>query len=367
MKFTFPNGSNPEKIVLIVGAGVAGLSAARTLLKHNVKVIIVEKSNELGGKIRNIKEIFTLNKSGAELLESIKSEILSHSNVKLLLNSKIYSLKYINEEDFEVEVHSYLGDENEKYTSRCFRVNAVILAMGLTSIDAQLIPEMGYKHLQDVVVSLEFEELFKQQNLKRLSDGGDVNSLAFVQCVGSRVESRGVPYCSSVCCMNTIKNALAIKKARPQITVYVFYIDIRTHGKCHEELYKEAREAGVLFIRGLPSLVLPNPGKSGALVCGENTLLGELYEIPVDLVVLSVGLRQHEESMRLFKMLNLPLDKCGFPLEKGGESECTMIDGIFMAGCVEAPKDVRDSILQGKAAATAALSYFKTRTIGSTI
>ncbi len=194
--------------------------------------------------------------------------------------------------------------------------------------------------------------------MTRPSDGDRVGAVAFVQCVGSRVEKRGVPYCSAVCCMNAIKNAIAVKDMDHSVQAYVLYIDIRTHGKGYEALYKRARERGVRFIRGQPSMVVKKPGTERLLVVGENTLLKELYEIPVDLVVLSVGLRQRQENLELFQMLGVATDEDGL---LGGKVEMrsavTSVPGVFVAGCVEAPKDARESIAQGEAAAVLASAY----------
>jgi heterodisulfide reductase subunit A len=207
-----------------------------------------------------------------------------------------------------------------------------------------------------------------EKGLRRPSDMEKVKSVAFVQCVGSRVETRGVPYCSAICCTNAIKNAIAAKEMDNSVDVFVLYIDIRTHGKGYEALYKAAREKGVRFIRGQPSMVVKKPGSERLLVVGENTLIKELYEIPVDLVVLSVGLRQSHGTDELLGMLEISTDRDGLIGEDSRfESTSTSAQGVFVAGCAEAPKDVRDSIAQGEAAALAATRYIVASRQGKSI
>ncbi|MDD1769318.1 MAG: disulfide reductase, partial [Methanomassiliicoccales archaeon] len=143
------------------------------------------------------------------------------------------------------------------------------------------------------------------------------------------------------------------KERSPETELWVLYIDIRAQGKGHEDLYKRARQLGVKFIRGQPSMIMKKSRSDQVLVCGENTLLKELYEIPVDIVVLSVGLRQPAENERLLRMLGVAQTPDGLAVEKDicvapVESPVT---GVFLAGTIDSPKDVCDSIAQGGAAA----------------
>jgi heterodisulfide reductase subunit A-like polyferredoxin len=145
----------------------------------------------------------------------------------------------------------------------------------------------------------------------------------------------------------------------PDARSYILYIDIRSHGKGYEDAYKDARRKGVTFIRGQPSLVLDKEDK--LLVCGENTLLKELYEIESELVVLSVGLRTPETNQMMFGAAGIDMNKDGLPVCENELllAESSKMKGVFFAGSVEAPKDIRDTVLHSKACALAVTKYLK--------
>ncbi|MBM3133275.1 MAG: hydrogenase iron-sulfur subunit, partial [Chloroflexi bacterium] len=176
--------------------------------------------------------------------------------------------------------------------------------------------------------------------------------IGFIQCVGSRMDSRGNPYCSNVCCMNTIKDSLLLKEHYPDIEIYVFYIDLRAFGKGFEDLLKRSRQMGVKYIRGLPGTVIEDPDTRNLTVSVENTTAGRLEKYDLDMLVLAVGLEPRSENDALRKALNLSKTSDGFLLE--AHPKLRPVDastpGIFLAGCVEAPKDIKDSVTQASAA-----------------
>lgn len=349
----------PDRVaVLIIGGGVAGLSAANALLGQGVDVALVEAEDRLGGRVRRSGSVFPALVSGAEVVAALEQRLSSSGRAHVILGRSVTSMRR-SMNGFEAELEPQHRDQGGSAARTSLRAAAVIITTGMEQVDAGLIPELGYPRIKDVVTSEGFEGLLGKGGLRRPSDGGPVRALAFVQCVGSRVQSRGVPYCSSVCCMNAMKWASAVRESDSSIETYVLYIDIRAHGKGYEDLYRRAREMGVRFIRGQPSMIHAVPGGTGILVCGENTLLKELYEIHVDLAVLSVGMRQRPETLALLEMLGVAMDGSGMPENPGWESGRTTTEGVFVAGCAEAPKDVRDSIAQGHAAAMAALEHLK--------
>jgi len=149
--------------------------------------------------------------------------------------------------------------------------------------------------------------------------------------------------------MVTIKQALLIKEKIPEAQITVYYIDIRAKGKGFEEMYQRARNEGILFIKGIPSKIIDNEDKDKNLTLrGENILLNEAYEEVVDMVVLSVGLEAREDSKELQKRFNLSSDREGFFIEKHPKLEPvdTATTGIFLAGCAEGPKDIRESSMK---------------------
>ena len=189
-----------------------------------------------------------------------------------------------------------------------------------------------------VVTSPEFEALLSTWESEGRTGAA---SVIFIQCVGSRVEKRGVPYCSNYCCMNAVKESIRLKRLDPQVQVHVLYIDIRTCGRGQEAAYKEARRLGVRFVRGQPALVMEKG--SMLLVCGENTILNELYEIQADLVVLNVGLRLSPETLRLAGQLGMALDEEGLLF---GDDMMAGVAPVLTVGCAESPKDVESCLEQ---------------------
>ena len=239
-----------------------------------------------------------------------------------------------------------------------FDVGAIIVATGMDTYDPTELDEYGYTRYPDVITSLEFERLISSEgptggHFIRISDGGEVKKVAFIQCVGSRSEKRGNPYCSNICCMNTIKDSLLLKEHYPDIDITVFYMDIRAFGKGFEELYKRSKELGVKYIRGLPGEVTQNDGRLKVVV--ENTTAGRLEEHEFDVIVLSIGAVPRGADT-VGKLLTLSRSPDGFFLE--AHPKLRPVDsptkGVFLAGCAEAPKDIKDSVTQASAAAARA-------------
>ena len=350
------NGENGEAKILIIGGGVAGLATARALAREGIGFYLVERAKVLGGMVLGSRSVFPVMETGERVVAELVQGLEGCRCGEVMLDAEVISVRK-DGGAFEAEVKVGTGERSGSGPQhRNLRAAALVVATGLEPVDASLIPELGYPALKDVVLSTSFGSLFSGDGLHRPSDGSKVRTVAFVQCVGSRVERRGVPYCSAVCCMNALKNAILVREIDDSIMTYVLYIDIRTHGKGYESLYRRAREKGVRFIRGQPSMIVSSPGSGRLLVVGENTLLKELYEIPADLVVLGVGLRQRQENLELLRDLGVELDPDALA---GGSQEMesvrTSVPGIFLAGCVEAPKDVRESIAQGEAAAMSAI------------
>ena len=240
-------------------------------------------------------------------------------------------------------------------------VGTIIVATGADVFDASSLPNLGYGKFQNVITSLEFERLINaggpsSGHLIRPSDKQIPKRVAFVQCVGSRSERSGKPYCSNVCCMNTIKDGLLIKEHWPETEIYVFYVDIRAYGKGFEDLYTRARKAGIVFIRGLPAEIVEDKKNKNLWLVGENSLQKEIYRINVDMAILSIGLEPRKDSEMIQRLLTLSRTQDGFFME--AHPKLRPVDaatgGIFFAGCAESPKDIKDSVTQASAAAARA-------------
>ena len=239
-------------------------------------------------------------------------------------------------------------------------VGTIIVATGADVYDPTSLANYGYGKFPNVITSLEFERLINAGgpsggNLIRPSDMQIPDTVAFIQCVGSRSE-KGHLYCSNVCCMNTIKDSLLIKEHWPDTKIHVFYVDIRAYGKGFEDLYKRAKKEGVIFIRGLPAEILEDRKTNNLWLIGENTLQKELYKVNVGMVILSIGIEPRRDSEVVQHLLTLSRNPDGFFMEAHPKLRPvdTPTGGVFLAGCAESPKDIKDSVTQASAAAARA-------------
>ena len=243
-----------------------------------------------------------------------------------------------------------------------FDVSSIILATGLELYDPVSISEYGYKRYKNVLLSLEFERLINASGptrgeLLRPSDSKHPRRIVFVQCVGSRTQQKGVPYCSSVCCMYATKEAILIREHEPQCEVYILYMDLRVFGKRFQEFVSRARdEWGVKYINGRVSVVNENPATKDLFVRYENITEGKIEELQADLVVLCPALIPRDDNKVLAKILGLELNEYGFfktkdPLLMSVE---TNVEGVFVCGYCQAPKDISESVTQASAAAAKA-------------
>lgn len=240
-------------------------------------------------------------------------------------------------------------------------VGTIIVATGADVYDPASLVEYGYTKYPNVITSLEFERLINAGgpsggHLIRPNDMQIPKTVAFIQCVGSRSEKGGRPYCSNVCCMNTIKDSLLIKEHWPDTRIYVFYMDMRAFGKGFEDLYKRAKKEGVIFIRGLPADIVEDRKTHNLWLIGENTLQKELYKVNVGMVILSVGIEPQKDSEVIQRLFTLSKTSDGFFMEAHPKLRPvdTPTGGVFLAGCAESPKDIKDSVTQASAAAARA-------------
>jgi heterodisulfide reductase subunit A len=244
------------------------------------------------------------------------------------------------------------------------KVGTIICATGFDPYVPKKRGVYKYWECQNVITGLELERLLNASgptggHLIRPSDEKTPKRVAFIQCVGSRNKKLGINYCSRVCCMYSIKNAQIIKEHEPDTEIAVYYNDIRAFGKGFEELYHRVREEyGIEFIRGRPAKLTENPETNSITIRAEETLLNKITEREFDLIVLATGLQPSEGGKRIGKILSLSLSPDGFFMEAHPKLRPvdTAIDGIYLAGCAQGPKDIPDSVAQAKAAAASAAS-----------
>jgi heterodisulfide reductase subunit A len=253
-------------------------------------------------------------------------------------------------------------DFQQKEEFETIHVGTIILAAGFQVFDARRIPYYGYGTYPNVYTSLEVERLVNASGPTGgdiiLRDGRRPKTVGIIHCVGSRDENNN-RWCSRVCCMYSLKLAHLIKE-RTDAEVYNFYIDIRSAGKMMEEFYQRVAGEGIYLIRGKVADIYPDTsdGSTGRLIIrAEDTLIGRVLKIPVDMVVLSVGLEPRTDAQDIRRMFHISCSSDGFFLERHPKLAPvnTLTDGLFLAGCCQGPKDIPDTVAQAGAAASEAL------------
>jgi heterodisulfide reductase subunit A len=233
---------------------------------------------------------------------------------------------------------------------------AIIVATGFDLFDPRLKPEFGYRLYPNVIHGLELERLCSASGPTKgeiLIEGKKPREVVFIHCVGSRDTTVGNEYCSRVCCMATAKQAHLLRDKIPDARITVLYMDVRAFGKGFEEFYERVQKERILYRRANPSEVYRRNGK--LVVRGEDTLLGEPFELEADLVVLASGLVPRREEDRLKNMLGLENSSDKFYAEAPGlDPIITKREGIFLAGCCQGPKDIPDTVAQASGAASMA-------------
>jgi heterodisulfide reductase subunit A len=232
-------------------------------------------------------------------------------------------------------------------------VGAIIVATGFDVFDARKKGSLGYGRYPNVLTGLDLEHIFTREGYLRLpASGEEPHNIAFIQCVGSRDEDHD--YCSQVCCKYAMKLAGLIKYQDPDALVTIFYIDLQTAGKGFAQFYEEYKES-IRFVRGVPVEILQTA--SGELeVRFENISQGKVCRDTFDLVVLSVGISPGKNSWDLARILGINLADDGFfGTDDSLNSNETNVDGIFLAGTCQGPKDIPDSVAHGIAAASKAI------------
>ncbi len=251
-------------------------------------------------------------------------------------------------------------DFSQQPRQKWLDVGSVIVATGFDSFDPSEIAEYGYGHYENVITTLELERINNTAGptagqIMRPSDKKMPKSVAFVQCVGSRDERYNI-YCSGFCCMYTIKNALQWKQTYPDTDITIFYMDIRTPSKGYEEFYRRAREMGIRFIQGRPSIITEDPETGNLFIQAEDVGLGQVLELESEMVILSTAAIPRVDTDQMGSVLNISRSPSGFFMEYHPKLRPvdSPTDGIFLAGAAQGPKDIPASVAQGSGAASRA-------------
>jgi heterodisulfide reductase subunit A len=363
------------KRAMVIGGGIAGITAALDIADAGYPVILVEKSDRLGGKMANLSGTYLNFSSAPDLLHRRIDRALNHPNVQVITNAQITQVDgYVGnfkatvaQGDKETTLERARGQvrqgdkENTQYPiSNTFDIGAIVTATGYTSYPLSRLPEYGGGTIPDVIDGLTFEAMLAPgAKIQRPSDGKTPREVVFVQCAGSRDPEHGVPYCSKVCCMYVAKQAMLFKERVPHGQAYVFYIDIRSAGKGYDEYVQRAMtDARALYLRGKVSKIFQDGDK--VVVWGSDTLSNRAVEIAADLVVLATPIAASEGAKELAQRLHISTNADGFyneahPKLRPVES---LTAGIFLAGAGQGPKDIPETVSQAGAAAAKVMQLF---------
>jgi len=354
---------------LVVGAGIAGITAALSLANQGFKVYLIEKEPELGGNLRRLHKLYPTMQDSSEILNPAIDAVKAHKNIQVLTSTNIADVKgYVG--NFWVTA-SKNGQKVE------FDVGTIIVACGALNYRP---PEGLYQYgvYGNVVTQFEMDQLLNKGAVE------NPDRVVMIQCVGSRKgeirayeleafamsdtsrilrkilkarKEEGWPYCSRICCMNAIKNAILIKEQSSKTDVIILYSDLRVY-KEYEDMYSKARDLEVKFVKFIEEAgpeISETPDKK-MLVSVYDMLAGHEVKLTADWVVLSTPLIPHKDSVLLARTLKIPLSPDGFLMEAHLKLRPvdTQMDGIFLAGAATGPKDVPESIVSAKAAAARA-------------
>jgi len=411
---------------LVIGGGIAGITSALKLAENGFTVYLVEKEPAIGGHTASFccKATETCSQCSVCLVPEQILEVTANPQISLMVNSEVmgisggignFKVELLQKSGFvdpetciscgictelcpcepqkgiylplpEAVSRSYIIDKNQclrfkgNECSICqdncpagaidfeqkleeLEVSAVIVATGFEVFDAKETGLLGYSRYSNVLTGLDLERMFSASDSVTLPMSGEYpRNIAFIQCVGSRNEYSGNGYCSQVCCKYAMRFAKLLQYQNPEAKVTIFYIDLQTAGKGFGEFYEECKET-IRFVRGIPVEVCeisPNELE----VKYEDLSKGKIAQDSYDLVVLSVGIAPRKDSWDLAKILGINLGDYGFwGNQETLDNNRTNVDGIFLAGTCQGPKDIPESIAHGIQAASKVIQALKARAI----
>ncbi len=340
---------NPK--ALVIGAGLAGMTAAEALADAGHEVFLIEKEAELGGNLRNI--YFAFDKDPQELLAEKIKNVTKNKLIQLYKSTQI--------EKIDGYVGNFITTLKTEKDEQTLEHGIVIIATGAEEHKTK---EYLYGKSSRIITQVEFEEMLHTQQFPKQK----MKNIVMIQCVGSREEDK--MYCSRVCCTKAVKNALTFKKRFPNINIYVAYRDIRTYG-FREKYYTELRDLGTMFVHydldKKPEVTLVeewNPD-SQLNVTVFDPIIDKEIEVKADLLVLATAIDAKKENIDLGRMLKVSLNTDGMFLEAHVKLRPVdfATDGVFVAGLAHTPKDMDESMTQAKAAASRALTFLNKKAI----
>ena len=318
---------------LVIGGGIAGMTAALNIAGQGFECVLVEESEALGGNLKRMHATLT-GDDPKRLLEDTEAKVKSHPLIKVYTEATV--------DDVSGYVGNFITSISTNGTTESVEHGVILVTTGGKPYEPT---QYLYGRSDQVVTQGELEE-----KLARAEEAKSINDVVMIQCVGSRGED--LAYCSKVCCGQAVRNALKILEINPSAQVTVFYRDMRTYGFM-EDYYQLAREKGVMFIHfdmDQPPEVTEKQGRI-QIECLDK-IMGEKIVLEPDLLALSVGIIP-SRSEALSKMLKTPLTADGFFLEAHPKLRPVefSVDGIYLGGLAHGPKPISESMAQAAAAA----------------
>jgi heterodisulfide reductase subunit A len=335
---------------VVIGGGVAGLEAAGQLSKAGIEVSLVEKESRTGGHLNNWYKLFPDRRKSTEVRDYLDGITLNHG-IKILTDTTI--------EKFNRNRNSFLITTNK---GNELLADAVIVATGFDLFKSARKEEYGYGIYDNVITSADLEKMFRNDDVV-LADGSVPEMVGIIHCVGSRDEKVGNFYCSKLCCVTAVKQAIELREQLPESKVFCFYMDMRMGGAFYEELYREAQEKwGVNFIRGKVSEVSETIDNK-LLIKVEDTLAGRPLKMKLDMLVLMAGMEMSEGGKKIAGIGGLKTGENRFFSSSDNHtgSNKSNSEGVFYAGTCTAPMNITETVSHARAAVVEVIDFLKDR------
>lgn len=340
--------------VVVVGGGIAGLTAALNLAQRGLRVVLAERDSTLGGRALAVccKAIDgRCQLCGGCLLHDRLRAVQGHRQIRILLQANLADVTRANG-------HFRLRWSPPVPDSAPGQADAIVLATGFDHIDAHTKGPYGHGIIPNVVTGEEMERRLVSEGQAAL-DGSGLSRVAFIQCVGSRDEHVGRGYCSQVCCRYALRLARLLKSRLPQVEIAVFKMDIQTSGRDFASTWDAAAKEGIRLVAGLPAVIRrssENPQR--ATFVYDDILAGRLAQEDFDLIVLSVGMQPRRDAAEIAELLGINRDYYGF-FATDQDQVRTLNPGVFVAGSCQAPRTIAESVAHAERAAEACYLYLQ--------
>lgn len=342
-----------DRPVVIVGGGIAGLGVAKALADNNVECVIVEKSDRIGGKVRDWACM-----ASSQCLrcfcckgEDLADDVRSSPNVKIWRGREVASL--VASPDGALEKVKLRSVHDRAETEQ--NASAVVFAVGFEPYDPREKLLLGYGRLDGVMTLADLDSVVKNDDLESLAGGiADPLKLAFIQCVGSRDASIGAAYCSQYCCKGALRMALRLLNDHPNWEITIFYIDLQVAGKFAGSLLSTARNRNIRLVQGVPGEIVPAEDGLVELVTEQD---GRNMRERFHRIILSIGQRPAADTGDVCALTGLKTDQFGFLSPKGLlDSSRTDVPGVYLAGACSGPKDIEETLAHAGQTASAIMS-----------